>query len=115
MRHREADLQCACVRWLRLRHKGVVHFTVPNEGRMHPRTGRIYNEMGRMAGVPDLFIASPRHGYGGLFVEFKAPQGRLTPQQQAAQAALVEAGYRVAVVRDFDNFVTIINDYLCVQ
>lgn len=113
MRHKEADLQRGCVRWLRLRYKRVVHFSVPNEGRMNPRTGRIYNEMGRMAGVPDLFIACPRGGWAGLFVEFKSPEGRLTQLQKDAQERLTSAGYRVETIRDFDTFVNTVTEYLC--
>ena len=69
----------------------AVYFHTPNAPR-NKVTGARLKAMGMKAGVPDLCII-----YRGdvLFVELKAPKGRLSPAQKDMQMQLARAGVRV--------------------
>jgi hypothetical protein len=62
--------------------------------------GAKFKREGRLAGVPDTFLAWARLGFHGLYIEFKAPRGRLSDKQKSVIKALRDAGYCVAVCRD---------------
>ena len=59
--------------------------------------------MGMQTGFPDLFLAVPRRGMHGLFIEMKSETGRLEPSQRAMLALLSEQGYATAVCRSLDD------------
>ena len=71
---------------------------------------------------PDLFIAEPRHGYAGLFIELKNTQiykadGSLrknehVEEQAAVLKALQERGYKAVFAVGFDEARDIIDMYL---
>ena len=67
---------------------------------------------GVISGVPDLFLAVPKLHYGGLWIELKnGKDGRITPSQKIMHKEL-ECSYMVKVVRSFDEFKYVINNYL---
>jgi VRR-NUC domain len=80
----EDDLQRAVVDTLRL-SPGLTVFAIPNGGKRNPREAARMKGMGVMPGVADLFImwdrSYPRPGI--LFVELKAPRGRVSEAQAA--------------------------------
>jgi len=76
MVHEETATQIAFIRWARLASSTIPQlkwiFHVPNGEKRDKRTaGRLY-AMGVKAGVWDLFWPCPRHGYAGVFIEFKS-------------------------------------------
>lgn len=68
--------------------------------------------MGVRAGFPDLILCVAKNGYYGLFIELKAGKGRQSDKQKEYQRLLEAQGYRYEVVRDIEEFLKIINDYL---
>lgn len=69
---------------------------------------------GLQIGWPDWHIAAPRHGYAGLFLEFKRPdgKGRLTDAQKEVHAQLRAEGNRVEVVNTWTDARAIVVEYL---
>ena len=70
MRHEESHLQQACVRWFRLQYPqhAQLLIAVPNGVRTSATQGRILKAEGMLAGVADLLLLLPRHGYGCLCI-----------------------------------------------
>lgn len=112
MIHRESKLQQACIKWLRLQYPKIVAFAIPNGGKRNVREAARMKAEGVLAGVPDLFIASPRGGYCGMFIEMKAGKAKPTDAQDAMLLDLGDEGYRVLICRDFDVFRDEVTRYL---
>jgi hypothetical protein len=118
MKTTESHLQTACVTWFRLqypKHKMRL-FAIPNGGQRAIGTAVRLKAEGALAGVWDLFLAVPNlrpHGadLGGLFIEMKAPKGKLTDSQIHFASAL-EGDYEFKVCRSLEEFQTVIKDYL---
>lgn len=101
-RYLEAALQRQVVTWLHYACKGQPWFwTAINP---HPVkgvvAGKIAKSMGAKAGVPDILIV-----YAGraIFIELKAPKGRVSPEQIQVRNELVMAGATWVVCRDLDG------------
>lgn len=62
--------------------------------------------MGVKAGISDLALFYPSRGYHGLWIELKAPGGRLTPPQARWLKLMEAAGYCVGW---FDSALAAIN------
>lgn len=78
----EESIQKAVMQWVRLDpvlRRCVIH--IPNEGKRTSHYGTSLKEMGMRAGVPDLFIAMPRHNYNGAWIELKSKNGILNDSQ----------------------------------
>lgn len=87
-------------------------FAIPNGGHRNLITAKRLKKEGVLSGVPDLLLAVPRNGRGGLFIEMKnGKAGRLSPDQKAM---LEELGndYEVKIARNVDDFIAIIKTYL---
>lgn len=131
-RHLESRLQQTCVEWFRSqprwRDLWKQLFAVPNGGQRSQRT--FYDRYGRMhryspeavqmkaegvtAGVADLLLLTPRHGYGCLCVEMKikSSSSRQRDTQKEWQASTEKAGNKYVVCRTFDEFRKVITEYL---
>lgn len=108
----EDALQAQCIRYMRLQHPKVVCFAIANGGSRHRLEAIKLKMTGVTAGVPDLFIATPKAGYSGLFVELKSKKGRLTESQKIMIKSLREVGYKVEVIRSLEEFIQLIFNYL---
>ena len=118
MKHPEADLQIAIVQYMRLAYPHIVMHSIPNEqlfrGSGAPIAGKRLNDMGRMSGVADLFIAhpSPSYGFHGMYIEVKA-KGKGPTEKQAEFAERVKAvGYDWYLSRDLADTIAHIRKYL---
>lgn len=111
-RQPEAKLQEACVDWFRYKYHGVVLFAIPNGGRRDAREAAHMKRTGVLAGVPDLCLASPRNGYGGMYIELKAGKNTETDNQVDVRKKLTSAGYRCVVCRSFDEFSAEVEGYM---
>ena len=120
MRHVESRIQQTCVSWFRLqyRHLALNLFAVGNGGARNRIEAAIMKGEGVTAGVADMLLLAARHGCHGLCIEFKHDKtatSRKTyqsPEQKAWQQAVENEGYKYAVVRSFDEFKTLIDEYL---
>ena len=111
MTHRgtpEADLQRVVVRTLRqiLPRTAIIHHCANEVTEPGPRGAKrqaILVGMGVHAGFADLMILCDGRV---LFLELKAPKGRLRPSQEAFRDAVMAQGFGWALVRSLDDALT---------
>ena len=109
----EADLQRAVVHALRLAlpRDTIIHHS-PNEvtdpGPRGARRQAILVGMGVHPGFADLMVLS---GGRVLFLELKAPKGRLRPSQKAFRDAVQAQGFGWALVRSLDDALGALADH----
>lgn len=114
--NREASLQAACVDWFRLQHRDLASLLihVPNGGsRGSAREGYNMKRIGVTAGVADLLLLVPRHGFGCLCIEMKAGKGKQRDSQVEWEQAARAGGNLYTVCCSVDEFMDTINTYLC--
>lgn len=103
---KEAPIQRAIVRWLRLKFPAWIVHHSRNE--INKRGAAIAMEiaqakqLGAVTGWPDLIIMPPAE-VGPLFLEVKAEGNYPTEAQKQVHKMLGELGYRVGVVRSIDD------------
>lgn len=126
-RQLEHDIQVQCVEWFGRTFPEYEPFfwATPNGGFRAKKTAILMKQEGMKAGVPDLQLAYPMHGYHGLFIEMKKSsigkkgqligKGKTSEAQEVRMAALERAGYKCAVCYSFDEFRKTIQGYLSVR
>lgn len=67
-------------------------FHVPNERSNRIQRMRLAAE-GVLPGVSDYILAQGRGGYFGMYLELKAPKGKVTPAQRAFAYRRTDTGY----------------------
>lgn len=108
----EHNLQMKCVRYFRLKYKKYLIYAVPNGGYRTRTTAKKLVLEGVVSGVPDLFIAVARHDYHGLYIEMKnGKAGKVSKEQKEIMAYLENEGYKVALCRDLDEFMKVVDEY----
>ena len=114
MRHLESQLQSACVTWFRLQYPQYAShlFAIGNGVPNNARQGAIRKREGAVSGVADLMLMLPMGSFGGLFIEMKAPEGKLSKEQKAFQSRALDAGYVYCICKAFDQFQAVIRAYL---
>lgn len=85
---------------------------IPNEGKRGPKAARDAKLLGMKKGVPDLFLALPRGGYAGLWIEMKAKGGKLSVQQEVWLKRLEEVGYRAVCCFGFEQALRVISEHI---
>ena len=126
----EETLQLVCVDWFdELTEGRIVRLHVSNQSSVQGSMRA--NRMGYWKGFPDLLILKPKneiklsgdeHGmfreqyvcvpkYYGLLIEFKTEKGRLDSNQINTHEILTNEGYLVKVVRSYEQFKEVVNDY----
>lgn len=85
---------------------------IPNEGKRGPKAARDAKRLGLRKGIPDLFLALPRGGYAGLWIEMKADKGVLMGEQAEWISRLTIAGYAAKVCYGFKRTQAQIQYYL---
>lgn len=113
-RHEEHDIQVMCVEWFRAAYPDnrLDLFAIGNGGRRDAVTGAMLKREGVTAGVADLCLAIPRHGFGCLFVEMKTRTGKQEESQIAFERSTTRAGNKYVVCRSLTEFRETINDYM---
>ncbi len=109
----EADLQRAVVHALRfaLPRTSIIHHSANEVTEPGPRGARrqaILTGMGVHPGFADLMVIS---GGRVLFLELKAPKGRLRPSQEAFRDAVRAQGFGWALVRSLDDALGALADH----
>jgi hypothetical protein len=106
----ESAIQALIVRWLdaALPATALVHHS-PNEGRRHVAFQKKLANLGTRWGWPDIELFAPPEAFlsatqwAPVFLEVKAPAGRMTANQQTVHQLLRECCCQVAVVRSIED------------
>ena len=115
MNHVEHQIQCAIIDWRDswpIGNPRRLLYAIPNGGARSAITGAMLKKEGVTPGIPDLCLPVPRGGFGALYIEVKAPDGRLSPEQKAIGRLLLLERNAVLVVRSAQDAIDGINDYL---
>ena len=132
-KNEEFSMQCTLVTWWaeNCARFGVPEFLLwhtPNSAvyggskTQREKMGAMLKRMGQRSGVPDLFLATGKRGevswgmgrpiFHGLFLELKAPNGVVSPEQKILLAELQKQGYSTAVCWTLEDAQKVISDYL---
>lgn len=114
MKDAEHKEQCALIKWFDMQYpayKGRL-FAIPNGGHRHIRVAAKLKAEGVRAGVPDLFLPIQAKGFGGLFIELKAKNGRPTEKQLDWLEYLSGEGYLTALCMGSQAAIDTIKSYL---
>jgi hypothetical protein len=112
----ESKIQQSLIQWCRWQKTKfpelqLIH-AVPNGGFRHPKEAARLIREGVLAGIPDLFLPVARQSYYGLYLETKAPQGKLSPAQIKMHTLLKAQNYAVLTFYSLDQGVQILTSYL---
>ena len=108
MKHQEAELQKACIRWHSLQYPKDYYLLYMNHqnGKSAAEQGRL-KAMGLVPGVADLTMLS--RGRVDFF-ELKVGKNKQTDKQKEFQQAVEAYGYYYHLVYDLDKFINIVNE-----
>lgn len=109
--------------YMRLQHPNVLMRTDLGGIRLtFGQAAQVKRMQGGRRAWPDIFIAEPRDGFAGLFVELKAvniykKDGSLKANEHIAEQAVMlekleKRGYKAVFAIGFDEAVAIIEEYL---
>jgi len=73
--------------------------------------GKRLKDSGRLAGIPDLFLAHVKGYDGGMFIEMKSEEGKLSKEQKEMHLKL-SCSYKVVTCHSFDKFKKAVTDYI---
>lgn len=118
----EHDEQSAFFQWIAdnaARHPAFESvFAIPNGGFRHKPTAMRLQREGVRAGVPDIFVAYPSRGKGGMFIEMKRAGGKASDvrtTQWEWLERLEQNNYAVAVCYGCDEAITAFCRYLKIK
>ena len=102
----ESQIQKDFVKWFRARYTTIepLFFAVSNGAKRNVWTAKILKDEGVRAGVSDLILLIPRHGYAGLLIETKTPDGKQSDSQKEFERLATQYKYKYVVVRDLSTF-----------
>jgi hypothetical protein len=116
--HPESELQRAIIKWWSFAHRGLgvederMLYSVPNGGKRGLITACILKAEGARPGVPDLFLAVPRGGFHGFYLELKSPVGRPSPDQVSFMESARKQGYKAEISKEWNHATSLIESYL---
>ncbi len=108
-RHRESEIQQACVEWFRLSYPHYIIAAIPNGGSRNVIEAANMKREGVLAGFADLIIICD---HKILFVEMKTPKGRQQETQKEFQRKVEALGFHYVVCRSFEEFKTTVTNWL---
>lgn len=102
----ESQIQKDFVKWFRARYTTIepLFFAVCNGAKRNVWTAKILKDEGVRAGVSDLILLIPRHGYAGLLIETKTPDGKQSDSQKEFERLAKQYKYLYVVMRDLPTF-----------
>ena len=117
---REGKLQSACVRWFRFQYPKLKMLLVSSVNGAHlqgtpeqrAKSWKRLESEGAVSGVSDLFLFVARGEWHGLCIEMKVEGNNQSPRQKKWEALVTAQGYRYEVVRTFEQFEKLVNEYL---
>jgi hypothetical protein len=85
---------------------------MPNEGKRTWHYGKLMKALGMRKGTVDLFIAVPKHGFGGAWLELKSEHGKLKKDQQEFLNDMSEQNFFTCVTWSVQEAIDKIEWYL---
>lgn len=85
---------------------------IPNGGYRDKITAANLKRMGTLAGVFDYCLPVARKGHHGLYLEMKAPGGRLSDSQKRFAGMLQKENYCTNIATDWEQAAKILEWYL---
>mgnify|MGYP003402343736 CR=1 FL=1 len=111
----EHQIQSVCIQWARLMAKSNDKFkmiyAVPNGGKRSRSSGAKFRREGLTKGVFDVMVDVPMRGFHGMRLEFKTEKGKLSEEQKNMQALYLKFGYVTSIIRNFNQFRSVIEAY----
>lgn len=110
----EQRLQTGVMRWVDATFPEIAHLVMASAGGVRTSMSQAVKmkSMGYRKGTPDIFVAVPKGGRHGLFLELKASGGKASPEQNIMLANLQAQGYAAAVVVGFEQVKATLTAYL---
>lgn len=128
----EEQLQAECVKWFDLQYNHrytFSHIFKDNNNKLHsqrisllmalhngsyasPITAKKQKAMGTSVGAADLFLAIRNEQNNGLFIEMKIKPNKQQPTQKIFQDIVTKQGNGYVLCYSFEEFQTIITNYL---
>ena len=116
----ERQLQSQCFQWFRAEYPQYYYnlFAIPNGGSRNIIEAANMKRSGTVSGVADALLAVPKSyqfddDCHGLFIEFKKDaKAKQTSNQSLFQESVEAQGYIYAVIYTFEQFETLIKNYL---
>lgn len=110
----ESELQMRCVKWFRLYYKKIMLFATPNGGLRNKRTAQILKMEGVTAGVADLCLLYPNHGFHALYIEMKYGKNTQSDAQKEFELYCNRHGYKYVVCNTYEGFQDEVRKYLTI-
>lgn len=107
----------AVVAWFKLQYPKQAGYLIglPNAGKRSPRVAAMLKAEGMRPGAFDLFLAIPRWGYHGLWIEMKRRDGTqsdVSDNQARFETDMIAMGYMAQVCFGADEARVAIRAYL---
>jgi hypothetical protein len=87
-------------------------FAIPNGGCRSKREAAELKATGVKAGVSDLFLPVMSKGKGGLWIEMKTSDGKVSDEQKEWIGAMQRGGYEATVCYGYQEAICAIEHYL---
>lgn len=97
----EARIQASIVEWIRTVAPDCIVAAIPNGGLRSKSEAARMKWTGTLAGMPDLIVLAPLRRM--LFLECKAPGGRLSIDQRDLIIRLANGGFATFICRSIDD------------
>lgn len=105
-------MQAKVVQYVRTFHPDTLICSIPNGAGTTAKNRLHLFVEGLLPGMPDLFIAEPRKGFNGLFIEMKTDNGKESAAQKRIRKRLEDNNYLCYVARSDITAINIIEAYL---
>jgi len=116
MKHPEAQIQMAFIKWVALQHPKFYDFFIRVDfgfsGMLNPIRGKIFKKLGAKPGVADVLFMWHKKDFGGLWLEFKSSNGKQSPVQKRFEELCHEAKYDYHLVKSVDEAIIAFNRYI---
>ena len=91
----------------------VIH--IANQRKCSVQEGMILKRMGVAFGVSDLFFPRGNEKYSGMWMELKAPKGKLSKNQDDFLCKMAKEGYYSCVCYSSANGIQVIKDFYSIE
>lgn len=98
--------------WVRYNKFDKFIWHTANERQTSPQSGVLLKRKGVKPSVSDITVARQSQGYGGMYLELKSEDGKLSKHQSEFLHDMQEEGYKTYIAWSADEAIQAIKDYL---